>query len=84
LLGFRHRLLGGQVHAVLQLLDLRTHAEHLQHPRGLADVARQLDTHVRIAAETARATELLHGDLGALAQGILEAGAGVALGQVGK
>ena len=26
----------------------------------------------------------LHGDLGALAQGILEAGAGVALGQVGK
>src|SRR3546814_7615599 len=66
LLGFRHGLLGGQVHAVLQLFDLGTHAEHLQHPRGLADVARQLDTHVRIAAETARATELLHGDLGAL------------------
>ena len=83
-LGLRHGGFGGFVHARFKLINLRAHAHHLHGLCGFAEVARQFDAHVRVVAEAAGFAQLLHGYFGALGEGVLEAAAGVTLGQIGE
>lgn len=72
------------VHAGFQLRDLIAHAEHFQLVGHFAQLAWQTNLHLWVVAETTGYAQLFHGNLRALGQCILEAAAGVSLGQVAK
>ena len=81
-LGLRYRSFSRFVHAGFQFVDLGAHAELLHFLGNLAQVARQLDLHVRVVAETARSAQLFDGDLCALGQCVLEPTGGVFLRKI--
>ncbi|MNP14568.1 hypothetical protein D3C76_1069000 [compost metagenome] len=81
-LGLRDGGLGRLVHGRFELFDLGAHAHHLHGLGRLAELARKLDAHLGVVVEAAGLAELLHGDLGALGEGILEAAAGILLAEV--
>ena len=52
-LGFGHRIFGGMIHRLNQLIGLLAHAEHAQGRLGLLQITRQWNLHLVVAQKAA-------------------------------